>query len=80
MNDLLLIRLLYFMFIDMEELTIVLKNWKELNTTKYSKENFEELQKAICDGEVKFLTFNNVMNWSVTIIRVEDISAILYMA
>ena len=60
------------------ELTILLKNWKELTTINYSKESFEELQKAICDGEVEFLTFNNVTNWSITIIRVEDISAILY--
>ena len=77
---LLIIRFLYFMFIAMGELIIVLKNWKGLNTTKYSKENFEELQKAIYDGEVEFLTFNNVINWSIIIIRVEDISAILYIA
>lgn len=60
------------------DLIIILKNWKELNTTKYSKENFEELQKAIYDGKVSFLTFTNVTNWSITIIRVEDISAILF--
>lgn len=60
------------------DLIIILKNWKELNTTKYSKESFKELQKAIYDGKVEFITFTNVTNWSILIIRIEDISAILY--
>lgn len=60
------------------DLIITLKNWKELNTTKYPKESFETLQKAIYEGKVEFLTFTNEKNWSITMIRVEDISAILY--
>lgn len=60
------------------ELIIILKSWKELTTTNYPKENFEDLRKAIFDGKVDFISFHNKLNWSETIVRIEDISAILY--
>lgn len=62
------------------ELTIILKSWKELTTTNYSKKNFEELERTIADKTIDFITFNNELNWNKTIVRIEDISAILYVA
>ena len=64
----------------MEELTIILKSWRELTTTKYSKKSLEDLEKAIVDGTIDFITLNNELNWNKTIVRTEDISAILYIA
>ena len=62
------------------ELIIILKSWKELTTTNYSKKNFEELERTIADKTIDFITFNNELNWNKTIVRIEDISVILYVA
>ena len=59
-------------------LTIILKNGKELTTTWYSQDKMEEFTKFFSDNSVEFITFTNTDNWSITLVRKEDISAVLY--
>ena len=59
-------------------LTIILKNGKELTTTWYSQDKMEEFTKFFSDNSVEFITFANTDNWSILLVRKEDISAVLY--
>lgn len=59
-------------------LTIILKNGKELTTTQYPQDKMAEFTKAFSDNSVEFITFTNTENWSITLVRKEDISAVLY--
>lgn len=59
-------------------LTIILKNGKELTTTWYPQDKMAEFTNFFSDNSVEFITFTNTDNWSITLVRKEDISAVLY--
>lgn len=59
-------------------LTIILKNGKELTITWYPQDKMAEFTKFFSDNSVEFITFTNTDNWSITLVRKEDISAVLY--
>ena len=59
-------------------LTIILKNGKELTTTWYPQDKMEEFTNVLSDKSVEFITFANTDNWNIILVRLEDISAVLY--
>lgn len=59
-------------------LTIILKNGKELTTTWYTQDKMAEFTNAFSDNSVEFITFANTDNWNILLVRLEDISAVLY--
>lgn len=59
-------------------LTIVLKNGKELTTPEYPQDKMEEFTKFFSNNSIEFITFTNTDNWSILLVRKEDISAVLY--
>ncbi len=58
-------------------LTIVLKNGTELTTTWYTQDKMEEFTNFFSNDSVEFITFTNTDNWSILLVRKEDISAVL---
>lgn len=59
-------------------LTIVLKNGKELTSEEYPQDKMEEFTNFFSNNSVEFITFTNTDNWSILLVRKEDISAVLY--
>lgn len=59
-------------------ITIILKNGKELTTEEFQKDKVTEFTNFFSDNSVEFITFSNTDNWSILLVRKEDISAVLY--
>ena len=59
-------------------LTIVLKNGKELTSEEYPQDKMAEFTKFFSNNSVEFISFTNTDNWSILLVRKEDISAVLY--